>query len=246
MLLFVLNNTITICTIINVIAKINDITIIQTSNNGIYLQTIEQKNNVMLTSHVKCSSFMLNEEIIDIKINTKSLQKACLYCNNYQNMQFYYFPDENKIEIKFVREFETKHFEMKLINKKVSFLLMNHLQFQNIFQFTKKDIIYLCTTLFTLDNHVKIKIINKIISFKIDNTNFNGKISFEDKSLITSNSSNYFNKTFETKYWKILKYILEITENIMISFNDKTPVKIHLTHACGETEIFILSIDLYD
>ena len=246
MLLFALNNTIIICTIINFIAKINDITIIQISNNAIHLQAIEQKNNVMLTSHVKCSSFVLNEEIIDIQINTKNLQKTCLYCNKYQEMKFYYFQNENKVKIKLIKKFETKYFEMKLVNKEASFLLMNHLQLQNTFQFTQKDIMHLCITFFTLDNHVTIKIFNKIISFKIDNTNFNGKISFEDKSLITSNSSNYFNKTFETKYWKILKYILEITENIMISFNDKTPVKIHLTHACGETEIFILSIDLYD
>ena len=53
MLLFALNNTLIICTIINFIAKINDRIIIQISNNEIQLQTIEQKNNVMLTNHIK-------------------------------------------------------------------------------------------------------------------------------------------------------------------------------------------------
>ena len=249
MFLFAVNNTMIICSIINFFVKISDITIIQISNNRIYFQSIEQNNNIMFTTQIKYNktmNFMLNDEIIDIPIKTKQLQIICFDCYKYQKIEFYYFKNINKIQIKIIEKIKIKYFDIKLIKKKIPFLLMDHLQWQSGFQFTAKDIMFLCTNFFVLDNYVTIKIINKDIWFKIDNTNFNGKILFENKLLIQSNNSIYFNKKFETKYLKLLRHILQITQNVIIWINEKIPVKIQLIHEFGLTDIYILSIDLYN
>ena len=62
MLLFLLNQTIIMCTIIKSHLKINDVIIMQITKDEIFIQSIETKNNIMMSTHTN-SKAVLNSMV---------------------------------------------------------------------------------------------------------------------------------------------------------------------------------------
>ena len=248
MLLFILNNTIIICTIINFNIKISDLTVMQITTHGIYIQAIEANNNIMISSYINTKSVLnfLVKRNIQLQINTFKLQNICLHCNSKQIMEFYYFENNDTITIKLIENVKTTWLELTVESIEMPFLLMNHLQYDYNFQFNKQDIIHLCSTFLKINKNIIVKIVNECLHFITHHTLFTGEISFRNHALMPFNSNNYFKKEFNSKYWIILKDVLIMTNNIILSFNKNNPAKIHVSHTFGTTQIFILSTDLYN
>ena len=161
-------------------------------------------------------------------------------------MESYYFKQNNSIGIKLTEKFKIEWIEIKLQSFEMPILLMDHLQYSCTFQFHKQDIIHLCSTFLTMNKNIIIKILHENLFFIIHSTLFTGTLSFKNHALKPFDSNNPFNKEFNSKYWIMLKNLLIMTNNIFISFNNDKPVKVHIIHEFGITDVFILSIDLYD
>ena len=248
MLLFTLNNTMILCTIINYCTKISDLIIMQVKQNGIDIQSIDKNKNIMITNYIniKYISTIVSDEIIDLHIKTLNLQNICSKHDEKMLMEFYYFANNQTIEIKMVNEISSKWIYFQIKNSGEPFLLMNHLQYYYNFQFNKQEMANLISSFLTLDKYVKLKIHNKCLHFISCCTLFTGEMIFKNHALMPFAGNSHFNAIFESKYLLSLKHILHLTNNIILSFNSNNPVKIQLTHTFGRTEIFILSINLYN
>ena len=248
MLLFVLTNTITLCTIINVSIKITDLIVIQTTTNGIYLQAIEKANNIMISHQMNCKEilkFVIPKEI-EIQLSTIKLHNVCLQSSENQTMKFYYFTKNNTIGIELIENYKRNWVELQGEFTEIPWLLMNHLQYDYNFVIAKQDLIHLCASFLTLTENFKVKIVQNCLHFTIKCVLFTGEKIFRNHALKPFALKNYFDKEFHSKYWIILKHALFMTKNIIISFNEENPVKIQIFHTFGVTEIFILSKDLYN
>ena len=248
MLLFLLNQTIIMCSIIKSHLKINDVMIMQITKDEIFMQSIETNNNIMVSTHIN-SKVVLNlliQETIQLHFNTLQLHNMFRHCNNKSVMEFYYFKKNNSIGIKLIEKFKIDWFELKLEFFEMPILSMDHLKYSCNFQFHKQDIIHLCSTFLTMNKNIIIKVLHENLFFIIHSTLFTGTLSFNNHALKPFDLNNYFNKEFHSKYWIMLKNLLFMTNNIFISFNKDKPVKVHIIHEFGITDVFILSIDLYD
>ena len=248
MLLFLLNQTIIMCNIIKSHLKINDVISMQITKDEIFIQSIETKNNIMMSTHIN-SKAVLNsmvQETIHLQFNTSQLHTVFCNCNNKHLIEFYYLKQNASVVIKLNEKFNVKWFELKIQSFEMPILLMDHLQYSCHFQFHKQDIIHLCSTFLTISKNVIIKVLHDNLYFIIHSTLFTGTLSFKNHALKPIDSNNYFNKEFNSKYWIMLKSSLIMTNNIFISFNNDKPVKVHIIHEFGITDVFILSIDLYD
>ena len=247
MLLFLLNQTIILCNIIKSYLKINDVMIMQITKDEIFMQSIETNNNIMVSTHIN-SNVVLNplvQEIIQLNLNVLQLHNVFRHCNNKSIMEFHYFKKNNTVGIKLCEPFKIDWFELKLQYIEIPVLLMDHLHYYCNFQFHKRDIIHLSTFL-TMNKNIIIKVLHENLFFIVHSTLFTGTLSFNNHALKPFDSNNYFNKEFHSKYWIMLKNLLFMTNNIFISFNKDKPVKVHIIHEFGSTDVFILSIDLYD
>ena len=248
MLLFLLNQTIILYSIIKSYLKINNVMIMQITKDEIFMQSIETNNNIMVSTHINSNVVLslLVQETIQLHFNTLQLYNVLRHCNNKSVMEFYYFKKNNSIGIKLIEKFKIDWFELKLEYIEIPVLLMDHLQYYCNFQFHKQDIIHLCSTFLTMNQNIIIKVLHENLFFIIHSTLFTGTLSFKNHALKPFGLNNHFNKEFHSKYWIILKNLLIMTNNIIISFNNDKPVKIHIIHEFGITDVFILSIDLYD
>ena len=247
MLLFLLNQTI-MCTIIKSYLKINDVIIMQITKDEMFIQSIETKNNIMMSTHITSKAVLhsMVQETIQLQFNTSQLYNVFCHCNNEQMMEFYYFKQNDSVGIKLNEKYKIKWFELKLQSFEIPMLLMDHLQYSCNFQFHTQDIIHLCSTFLTINKNIIIKILHENLYFITHSTLFTGTLSFKNRALKPFDSNNNFNKEFNSKYWIMLKNLLIMTKNVFISFNNDKPVKIHIMHEFGTTDVFILSIDLYD
>ena len=248
MLLFLLNQTIIMCSIIKSHLKINDVMIMQITKEEIFIQSIESNNNIMVSTNINSKIVLssLIQETIQLHFRTLQLHTIFCHCKNESVMEFYYFKQNNSIGIKLIEEFKIDWFELKLQFFEIPVLLMDHLQYSCNFQFQKQDIIHLCSTFLTMNKNIIIKILHENLFFIIHSTLFTGTLSFKNHALKPFDLNNNFNKEFHSKYWIMLKNLLIMTNNIFISFNNDKPVKVHIIHEFGITDVFILSIDLYD
>ena len=248
MLLFLLNQTMIVCTIIKSDLKINDVLIMQITKDEIFIQSIETKNNIMMSTHVNSKAVLKSmvQETIQLQFNTFQLHSVFCHCNNKHMMEFYYFKQNASVAIKLNEKFKIKWFELKLQSFEIPILLMDHLQYSCNFQLQKQDIIHLFSTFLTINKNVIIKVLHENLHFIIHSTLFTGILSFKNHALKPIGSIDHFNKEFNSKYWIIVKNLLIMTNNIFISFNNDKPVKVHIMHEFGITDVFILSIDLYD
>ena len=247
MLLFLLNQTVIMSTIIKSHLKINDIIIMQITKDEIFIQSIETKNNIMMSTNINSKDVLqlMVQETIQLEFNTSQIYNVFCHCNDKQLMEFYYLKQNDSIRIKLNEGLKTKWFELKLQSFQIPMLLMDHLHYSCNFQFPKQDIIHLCSTFLTLSKNVIIKVLHENLLFIIHSTLFTGTLSFKNHALKPFDSNNHFNKEFNTKYWIMLKNLLIISNNVIISFNNDYPIRIRLIHEFGITNVFILSIDLY-